>query len=367
MKSNAGRLFWGIVLVLTGGYFLARDFGVAPDLSENGWAISLAVFSLAFFGLYVAGRFKDWGLLFPAFGAGAVAAVIWSAEAGYDGSELGTVILLGIALPFWVALLSDQKANWWAAIPGWALTVIAAIIFFEDSLDGNIIGSLVLFSIALPFLVVYFRNRIHWWALIPGYALSAIGLIVLFEDVLGGEVIGAFVLFSVALPFLIVYLQNRENWWALIPAGVLTIIGGTVLLEATNAEGEILGGTLTLGLALVFLGIYLRWREQWWAIIPAGILASSAATVFLSLIEFEQATIERLYAGVSLGGFALTFGALWILRIRHGTDWAKYPAAGLAGYALLAVILGPNVAWPIALILFGIWLLYRNMKEKQVA
>jgi hypothetical protein len=125
MKSNAGRLFWGIVLVLTGGYFLARDLGVAPDLSDNGWAIFLAVFSLAFFGLYVAGRLKDWGLLFPAFGAGAVAAVIWLAETGYTSPELGTVILLGIALPFWVrgrvqGICSAVLASCWR----WSLWVV---------------------------------------------------------------------------------------------------------------------------------------------------------------------------------------------------------------------------------------------------
>ena len=268
MKSNAGRVFWGVVLLLAGAYFLARDIGVAPDLSENAWVIVLSVVSLAFFTLYVLSRFRDWGLLFPAFGAGAVAAVILLSESGYNESGLGTIILWGMAVAFWIALLSNRKENGWAAIPAWALTVIGAIVLMADTLADDYIGALVMFSIALPFFVVFLRNRTSWWALIPGYTLSVIGFIVLFESAIDGEFIGAFVMFSIAFPFLIVYLRDRNNWWALIPAGALSIIGGIVLLEAASADGELIGAVFLSGLALLFLLIYLRWREQWWAIIP---------------------------------------------------------------------------------------------------
>ena len=367
MKSNAGRIFWGVALLLTGAYFLARDLGVAPDLSENAWVMGLSVVSLAFFVLYIFSRFQDWGLLFPAFGAGAVAAMIWLSESGYNESGLGTIILWGVAVPFWVAFITHRKENSWTAIPAWALTVIGVIVLIADTFAEDYIGAFVMFSIALPFIVAYLRNRTRWGLLIPGYVLTVIGLIVLFESAVDGEFIGAFVMFSISFPFVVVYFRNRNNWWALIPAGVLSLIGGIVFLDAASIGADLLGGVILSGLALLFLFIYLRWRERWWAIIPAGILLSSAATVFLTLLTLPEATAERVYGGVMLGGTALTFSVLWMLRDKHATSWAIYPAAGLGVYALVVVILGSKVAWPLALISTGVWLVYRNVSQRKTA
>jgi hypothetical protein len=81
--------------------------------------------------------------------------------------------------------------------------------------------------VALPFLAVYLLNQDNWWALIPSWVLLAIGLMVFLigQNILNDELVVTYVMFSIALPFFVVYLTNRKNWWALIPSGVTAVIG----------------------------------------------------------------------------------------------------------------------------------------------
>ncbi|MEK6222180.1 MAG: hypothetical protein N2D54_08015, partial [Chloroflexota bacterium] len=355
--------FWGIVFLLTGSYFFAKDLGIAPDLTESQWAIFLGIISVAFFILYFINKLQDWGMLFPAFVAGGLAIIISLAETGYEGPGLGTIILWAVAIPFWIALITHPNNNWWASIPGWALTVIGGIILLENQFSGDLIGSLIMVSIALPFFVVYIRNRTRAWALIPGYALSVIALIVLFENALGDDATGTFVLFAVALPFYFVYFQNKSNRWAIIPAGVLSVVALFALIESLSKSKDIVGPFVLVTFGLAFFLIYLKWREHWWAIIPAGVFISAAAPVVLAQQSMPTVNKEQLLSSIFLAGLAITFGVLWMLRNRHETAWAIYPSGILAAYAVLGLTIGVDVAWPITLIVFGIWMLFRNIKN----
>jgi len=361
MNSNAGRIFWGVVLILIGGYFLAEIFGVAPELSDVGWVVIMAILSIGFFTLYFAGGMRDWGMLFPSFILAGAAAAVWiSTRYEEMGTLAGVIMMWSIALPFWAAWLSNRTSNWWATIPAWAMTALGVIIFFEEFLGSEMTGALVLWSIGLPFLVVYLRDRTHWWALIPAYAMGVIGAVVLFEEMLGGEFVGALILFAIALPFLVVYTRDRAHWWPLIPAGVLGMSGAIVLLEAVNTADEAIGGVFLAGLAVIFLLIFALYPKNWWAIIPGGILLSLSATVFLSVLPLEQTWDGRLLELVSYGGMAVTFGILWLMRARWSTGWAKYPAVGLAAYAVIAAVFGSEVIWPFVLIAVGVWILLRG-------
>jgi hypothetical protein len=90
----------------------------------------------------------------------------------------------------------------------------------------------VLSAVALPFLVVFLRNRQHWWALIPAYTLFVVGLMVglIGLGILDDLLIPAYVMFAIAIPFFVIFARNRQHWWALIPAGILTAIGISFLL-----------------------------------------------------------------------------------------------------------------------------------------
>ena len=72
-----------------------------------------------------------------------------------------------------------------------------------------------------------------------------------------------------------------------------------------------------------------------------GILPELGETLLLGILLPENNPIvEGILTGVLLLGFGLTFGALWLLREKHTTAWARYPAIGLLVAAVLAFIFG---------------------------
>ncbi|MBE9473025.1 MAG: hypothetical protein IMY75_13100, partial [Chloroflexi bacterium] len=171
MKTQSMRqgIVWGGLLILLGAVLLVEAF---TDLSAWAWVAMLAAGGLGAFGVYLTDR-SEWALLIPAY-------VLW-AVAG-----LVTLIELNI-------------------------------------LQDPFIATYVLTAIALPFLVVFLRNRDQWWALIPAYVLLIVGVMVGLTElnVLPDDFVATYVLTAIALPFLVVFLRNRDQWWALIPAYVL--------------------------------------------------------------------------------------------------------------------------------------------------
>lgn len=182
--------------------------------------------------------------------------------------------------------------KWLASRVLWGILLIAAgIIFLLDNLGVLAIGELlwiVIFTIAgAGFLSVYIQDRRHWWAFIPGLTLLSVAVTILLGFILptgSDEWIGGIVPFGIGLSFLLIYLNDREQWWAIIPMGVMFTVAFMVLLESLprlgqQARGFEMGGLFFLGMGLTFALVALlpgsatRTREQMrWAWIPAAIL-----------------------------------------------------------------------------------------------
>lgn len=200
-KATKQSLIWGGVLVLMGVLLVLET---VTDLSAWVWVILLAAGGLGAFGLYLTDR-SDWAMLLSAY-------VLW------------------------------------------AITLLIALVTL-DVLRDDAVAVYVLIVIAIPFLAVYYRNRAQWWALIPAYVLLAVAVMIALTGlgVLEDDLVAAYVLLAIAIPFFVVYARNRTQWWPLIPGGILAVIGLSFLI----AEG----GFVYIGaLALVLAGGWILLR-----------------------------------------------------------------------------------------------------------
>lgn len=208
----------------------------------------------------------------------------------------------------------------------------------------------------------FIRSRIVW-----GILLILAGLVALLVNAgfvksnnffwIVLELLGAVFCFS----FL---FENKRNWWALIP-GVSLLGVAVVNLVAWISPGmeEEWGDTIVFaGIGLSFLVVFLFDRDQWWAILPAGVLFSLGAVAGL-----EPYVTERESGGIFLLGLGLTFMILAVLPIKAGKmAWAWIPALILLAMGTVVMITAGQLIGYIGafiIIAIGILLIFRAIRS----
>lgn len=279
MQRSRWAILWAVVLILGGGLLLAQNFRLVQEQFQASiWTVILAGLGVLFLLDAITTAGKDWWALIPGCILLGVAATIWLSELPdrpIRGEIAGSLMTFSVGLPFLLIYALKRGSFWWALIPGYIITVAAVAPLLSLGVRGEAIGTFVLWAIGLPFIVVYLIDRRQWWALIPGGALIAVGIIPILTLFVRGEVIGTYVMWVIALPFLVVYLVNRRNWWAIIPSGTLFVIGLIPLLVALQAPGQLASGIFFIGLAAVFGLIYLLNLgnpDMFWPVYPAAVL-----------------------------------------------------------------------------------------------
>ena len=122
---------------------------------------------------------------------------------------------------------------------------------------------------------LYLADRSDGLVLLATYVLWAVaGLLALVpSDILRDEAVAFYVLPAIALPFLGVYIRDRAQWWALIPAyALLAVVGVIALGESERFSDDLITAYVLFAIALPFFFVYARNRSHWWALIPGGIL-----------------------------------------------------------------------------------------------
>jgi hypothetical protein len=118
-------------------------------------------------------------------------------------------------------------------------------------------------------------------------------------------------------------------------------------------------------LGLGFWVVYLVRRVYWWAIIPGGVLFTLALVAGLSETMAGNAGGWVFFLGLSA-----TFGLVYLLPTKEGRmTWALYPAVALLAMAMLVMAaMGQvvNLLWPAALILAGVYMVYRTLRPRHV-
>ncbi len=255
----------------------------------------------------------------------------------------------------------------WIETAGALFLIGAGIIFLLQELDrlgrgAPLVWSLLLGGGGLLFLLAYFVEHAPWWTLIPGSAMVGAGASAFLGGVLHapGTVAGAAFPACLAACFVGIFLDaRRQNWWALIPAGVLAFAALETLVSGIG-HGEWGGALFFLAGAAVFFLLFSieieGRRYSWWTLIPAGTMLSLAAMILLS-----PALPGSVVAAILFGGLGLTFGLLYVLPGQR-QQWAWVPAVALVAFALFIVAAAGEVRyarlfWPLGLLAAGVALL----------
>ncbi|HEX2979383.1 MAG TPA: hypothetical protein VHO48_03860 [Anaerolineaceae bacterium] len=207
-------------------------------------------------------------------------------------------------------------------------------------------------------------NRILWGVLLVigglAFLLQNLGIIEF-----GGSIFG--VLFLLAgLGFLAVLINQPEQWWAVFPGIILADLGTIILLGvfAPRLAEKINGPVFLAGISLCFWIVYLLQRQQWWAIIPGGVMLTLAVV----------SGVAEYFGGIETGGIfflglGLTFAVLSLVPTPQGRlRWALIPAGvlllmGIILSAFTASIL--NYVWAIGLIGAGLYLFFVRRPSRQ--
>ena len=192
-----------------------------------------------------------WGILLILFGVTAFV------DTFFNITVWGWIIVLLIGGLITAAVNWTDRSNFVNFIPTYVLWAIAGLIFFitVNILNDETVAVYVLWVIGLPFLIGYLRNQTLWGLLIPAYVLFSVGLMVglIGTGWLNDFLVPAYVMLAIAVPFLVVYLRDRKNWWALIPAGIMGTIAVGFLLASPAVR-------FIIPIALVAIGAWILIR-----------------------------------------------------------------------------------------------------------
>lgn len=204
-----------------------------------------------------------------------------------------------------------------------------------------------------------------------GSLLVLAGLVFLVQQIFHLPIGGLFVsMFFLAggIVFLYVVLVNKEHWWALIPGS--TLVGLAVLIACGDLAPHFtdkFGGSIFLGsIALGFIGVYLLKPSNWWAVIPAGAVAT------IALVAGIQNGHGMLQGGVFFLGIGATFAALGLLPNLKTEKWPWIPAAVCFVLGTL-ILIGSGALvnsifgwiWAIAFVAAGVYLVVRSFMKKE--
>lgn len=149
---------------------------------------------------------------------------------------------------------------------------------------------------------LFAQDRRQWWAVFPAFALGFVGLMILLDEVTPGfRLGGSLFLGGLGLAFAAVYAANdRRHFWPIIPAGVLftlaTVAGLDAVLPLIDTGWVFFGG-----LAATFAFVWWESRQQQqWALIVALACGGLASLILIGTLMRFLFPLALVAAGIFL-------------------------------------------------------------------
>jgi len=210
MKRVKTPMFWGPLLIVAGLLLLAQTLGISGD----AWAI-------------------PWGIVLGAAGV----AFLWR---------------------FW----TDPATAWRSAVPGCGLLGLGAVAvaagFNLDAEHSEPLGALLLASLAVGFAAVAWVRRDARWPLITSGTFFTLAAITLIATWYNGQALGVVFCFGLALTFTAVYFAPTpppHPIWSIVTAAVLAAVGALVWIDTTVIANYVAAA------GLILAGLYMVYRQ----------------------------------------------------------------------------------------------------------
>ena len=173
MRRFDPRLILGGLLVLGGLLSLLDALGVITNGGDIFWGLLFVSGGLFFLYMLINNR-ENWWAAFPAFTllGLAVASFLPDSLEAFDG----LVFFGGISLGFWWVYFTGSE-RWWAIIPAGVMLTLGVVASLDD-VTGIETGGLFFLGLGLTFLLVAILpgdRTGRTWALMPGVVLLLFG------------------------------------------------------------------------------------------------------------------------------------------------------------------------------------------------
>jgi hypothetical protein len=189
-------------------------------------------------------------------------------------AQAWATIVVSVAATVCFAVVYSMDREGWAAVGTYVCAVLAVFLFvvLSEWITGNGVPGMLLFAIALPFVVWGLMKPEQRGLLIPAYVLLAV-IPVLYLEHAEGMIVPSYVMSAIALPFIAGWAMHRERWGLLIPAYVVLSIIPILFISEGNQNGD----TLVPAYVMFAIGLplFVAWildRHKWGLFVPAIIL-----------------------------------------------------------------------------------------------
>jgi len=175
MRKYDPRLILGTLLILGGLLSLLDNLNIIGNASGIFWGVVWMLVGLYFLYLLNQDRQANWWAAFPGFTLLGIAVTSFLPDSIDEFG--GFVFFAGISAAFWWVYFTD-KARWWAIIPAGVLLTLGLVSTADEfGFDG---GGLFFIGIGLTFALVAILpgGRERTWALVPAVILILFGAFV---------------------------------------------------------------------------------------------------------------------------------------------------------------------------------------------